>query len=89
MNGFDTFDLGVFRIGSMIIQKLCSKSILVLNIINHPLQIKISKLHKVIITFSSDFHYQLNITANNSMDGKLTVVLQGSKGNTDAISLTP
>ncbi|CAG2243585.1 Pancreatic lipase-related protein 2,Inactive pancreatic lipase-related protein 1 [Mytilus edulis] len=36
-----------------------------------------------------NFHYQLNITANNSMDGKLTVVLQGSKGNTDAILLTP
>ncbi|XP_052058992.1 pancreatic lipase-related protein 2-like [Mytilus californianus] len=36
-----------------------------------------------------NYHYQLNITANNSMDGKLTVVLQGTKGNTDAISLTP
>lgn len=33
------------------------------------------------------FHYQVTIAGNNSMDGKLTIVLQGTKGNTDPIAL--
>lgn len=34
-----------------------------------------------------NYHYQLNITGKNNMDGKITVVLQGTKGNTEALAL--
>ena len=37
--------------------------------------------------FCSEYHYEMNITGRNNMDGVLTVVLMGTKGNSSPIKL--
>lgn len=34
-----------------------------------------------------EFHYQVNITGRNNMDGVITIVLQGTKGRSSNIPL--
>lgn len=41
----------------------------------------------MIKVYVSEFHYQVNITGRNNMDGVITLVLQGTKGRSANIPL--